>query len=199
MRHRSNSDNAMMHLQSFQEGIREMRRVLLALVVLLVAATPVSGQDELAFLKLASGGITPIDAPEGWTAESMPLDPELASQLREGPQHRKVVQIMASYTKLGEPALGNGIDSHDVLPLAGSYSNWQGVVIANLGGARYVNVKVKATGATRQTLVGNGMYLPANSVTIIKGSWNPFGSGMVYLKTTVSGAKKALTCVCAGC
>lgn len=29
MRHRSNSDNAMMHLQSFQEGIREMRRVLL--------------------------------------------------------------------------------------------------------------------------------------------------------------------------
>jgi hypothetical protein len=29
MRHRSNSDNAMLHLQSFQEGIREMRRVLL--------------------------------------------------------------------------------------------------------------------------------------------------------------------------
>lgn len=176
-----------------------MRRVFMALLALVLLASPVSGQDELAFLKLGAEGIVEIEAPEGWLAESMPIDPELAARLREGPQHRKVVQIMATYLKLGEPALGNGIDQHDVLPLTGSSSNWHGVVIANLGGARYVNVKVKASGATRQTLVGNGMYLPAGSVTLIKGRWNGFGGGMVYFTTTVTGAKRALTCVCAGC
>ena len=175
-----------------------MRRIFVVLFALVLLTSPVSGQDELQFLK-NPGALLPIEAPAGWTAESMPIDPAMAAQLREGPQYRKTVQIMATYVKLGEPALGNGIDQHDVLPLMGSSSNWHGVVIANLGGARYVNLKVKATGATRQTLVGNGMYLPASSVTIIRGRWNPFGSGMVYLTTTVTGAKRALTCVCAGC
>jgi len=158
-----------------------MRRIFVVLFALTLLASPVSAQDEFQFLKPDPGAFVPVEAPAGWTAESMPMDPATAAQIRENRQHRKSVQIMATYVKLGQPALGNGIDSHDVLPLTGSSSNWHGIVIGNLGGARYVNIKVKATGATpRQNLVGNGMLLPANSVTIIRGQWNPFRTGMCW-------------------
>jgi hypothetical protein len=175
-----------------------MRRSAVLIIAVLAIASPLAAQEDARVLKGDARVPTVHDAPAGWGMQSLPIDPAFLAELRNDPLvGKKVVYIAATYASISEPDISGGIDAFDCMPL--SFSRYyQGVVIFNLAGARTVNVKVKTTGASRQTMSGR-FTLGANSITLIWGRWDAFGVGVVYFKTTVQGAKAVTSAVCSGC
>ena len=176
-----------------------MRRlVVAALLSFTMICLPVAAQEDARILKGDSRVPTHHVAPEGWDMQSLPISPELLAELRDGREARKWMYIAATYTSILQPDISGGIDAFDVMPLPYS-PYWQGVVLFNLSSStKVVTVKCKATGASRQT-IGGDFVLPGGSIVLISGQFNAFGEGVVYLKTTVTGAKKVHTAVCSGC
>jgi len=106
--------------------------------------------------------------------------------------------IAISYSSILMPDIAGGIDAFDVMPLSFS-SYWHGVVLFNLSAAsRNATVKIKATGVSKQLLKGS-FFVPGGSIVLIRGQFDPFGTGVVLFKTTATGARAVWTAVCAGC
>jgi hypothetical protein len=168
------------------------------LLCVALMGTPAAAQEDARILKGDPRVPTHHPAPEGWGMQSLPISPELLADIDDGRQARKKMFIAATYSSIGKPNISGGIDAFDVMPLSFS-KYWQGVVLFNMNASsKNVTVRVKATGASRQTISGN-FNIPGGSVVLITGQFNAFGSGVVYLKTTATGAKAVTTALCSGC
>lgn len=175
-----------------------MRRLAVAALAVLIIASPVLAQEQARIFKGDTRALIPHEAPEGWRMKYLPILPEMLAELRAEPKYAaKKIIIAATYTSISLPDIGGGIDAFDVTPLS-SLPYWQGVVLFNLAGTRIVKVKVKATGASKQTLQGT-FSVPGGSVVVISGQFDPFGDGVVFIKTTATGARAVKSAVCAGC
>lgn len=177
-----------------------MRRFAAAAIfaILIVVASPVAAQEDARILKGDARVPTQLEAPDGWEMYSLPIEPGMLTDFRSQQRAKKTMFIALSYASISKPEIGSGIDAFDITPL--SFADyWHGIVIFNLSAnAKTVKVKIKAKGASKQTLSGT-FTIPANSIVLITGEWGAFGEGVVFFKTTVTGSKAVTTAVCSGC
>lgn len=172
---------------------------LVSIVFCLLVVLPAGAQQEEARI-LKGDTRVPIagPAPAGWEFLWLPIDDDLRATLEAQRRAAKTTHIAATYTSILKPSITGGIDAFDVSPLSFA-AYYQGVVVFNTSSSsRSVTVTVKTSGASHQTISGR-FVLPPNSMGLALGQFKPFGVGVVFLKTQVTGAKAVTSAVCSGC